>query len=277
MSANPESLAPRPVRGRAPSVTSDRWATSWLARAVAVVLLVAGGLAYADWVLQLFLPVRADVMTSFISELGAVGQPHHELFRAADVTGGALSAAGGVAAWLYTRRWAATWSALILLGACVILESILPLGETLTFAAVLPKAGTHLWWKRVSEPHGVVSFLETVSFLVLFLSCTAALRRATTREGWRRLLASLGLAAVACGIADAALTASLLMSGHASVLGLVQRIEVTLTALWLAAAPTWLVTVTGRTHATQRDAEKVLTSSSEPSERASVPATQRRG
>ena len=244
MSANPEFIATRPAPGGAPVAASEDSAARSLTRAVAVVLLVIGGLAYADWVLQLFLPVRADLMTSFISELGAVGQPHHNLFRGADVTGGALSAAGGAVAWLHMRRWALTWSSLIMLGVCVILESILPLGETLTFAAVLPKAGTHLWWERVSEPHGVVSFLETVSFLVLFASCTAALRRATTRQWSRRLLAAVGLAAIVCGVADAALTASLLVGGHASVLGLVQRVEVTLTALWLAAAPTWLV----RTH-----------------------------
>ena len=64
-------------------------------RTVAAVLLVLGGLGYADWVIQLFLPVQAGMMTSFISELCAGGQPHQAVFRVADVAGGALLVAGG--------------------------------------------------------------------------------------------------------------------------------------------------------------------------------------
>jgi hypothetical protein len=212
-------------------------------RTVAAVLLVVGGLGYADWVLQLFLPVQARMMTSFISELSAAGQPDHTMFRVADLAGGALLVIGGALAWLRTRRWPATWTALILLGLCIIVEASLPLDGTFTFAAILPKTGTPLWWDRVSDPHGLVSFVETLTFVVLFVSCTAALRRTSAPATWRRLLAAVGLGAVLCGVVDAALTAALLMSGHALALGLVQRIGVTLTALWLAVAPTWLLLV----------------------------------
>src|SRR5690349_7434739 len=104
--------------------------------------------------LQLFLPVQARMMTSFISELSAAGQPDHTMFRVADLTGGALLVVGGALAWLRTRRWPATWTALILLGLCIIVEASLPLDGTFTFAAILPKTGTLLWWDRVSDPHG---------------------------------------------------------------------------------------------------------------------------
>ena len=208
---------------------------------VAAVLLVLGGVGYADWVLQLFLPVQAGIMTSFISELGAGGQPHHDLFRVADLAGGALLVSGAAAAWLHTRRWLTTWCLLVLLGLCIIIEASLPLNGTFTFGAILPRPGTRLWWDRVSEPHGLVSFVETVTFLVLFACGTVALRQASVPANWRRLVAAVGLAAVLCGIADAALTAALLVGGHAIVIGLVQRIGVTLTAAWLAIAPTWLL------------------------------------
>jgi hypothetical protein len=208
---------------------------------VAAVFLVLGGLGYADWVIQLFLPVQAGMMTSFISELCAGGQPHQAVFRVADVVGGALLVAGGVGAWLHTRRWLRTWCLLVLLGLCIIIEASMPLDGTFTFGGSLPRTGTHLWWARVSEPHGLVSFVETVTFLVLFVSCQTALRQASAPANWRRLLAAVGLAAVLCGVADAALTAALLVGGHAIALGLVQRIGVTLTAVWLALAPTWLL------------------------------------
>lgn len=214
---------------------------SSMTRSVAVVLLVLGGVGYADWVLQLFLPVQADLMTSFISELGAAGQPHQAVFRVADLVGGALLATGGAAAWLHTRRWPVTWSSLVLLGLSISLEASLPLSGTLTFAAVLPKAGTHLWWARMTQPHGVVSFVETVTFIVLFASCTIALRQASAPAPLRRVLAAVGFTAILCGVVDAALTAALLMGGHALALGVTQRVGVTLTAAWLTVAPTRLL------------------------------------
>lgn len=210
-------------------------------RTLAAALLVLGGIAYADWVLQLFLPVHADLTTSFVSELSAGGQPYRGLFRAADLVGGLLLAVGGAVAWVRARRWPATWLSLVLLGACISLEASLPLDTTFTFAAILPKAGTHAWWQRVSEPHGVVSLLETVTFLVLFATATAALRRTSVPDGRQWLLAGVGAAAIVCGVADAVLTAALLVGGHSVPLGLVQRVGVTLTAVWLTAVPTWLL------------------------------------
>ena len=228
---------------------------SAMTRTVVAVLLVLGGLDYADWVLQLVLPVQADPMTSFISELSAAGQPHDALFRQLDLIGGALLAAGGAGAWLHTRRWPATWLSLVLLGLCISLEASLPLDGTFTFAAILPKAGTGLWWHRVSDPHGVLSFVETLTFLALFASCTTALRQASVSANVRRALAAVGLAAVLCGVVDAALTAALLMGGDATALGLVQRIGVTLTAVWLTVATTRLLTSRG-TPAEAREAEQ---------------------
>jgi hypothetical protein len=140
----------------------------------------------------------------------------------------------------------------VLLGLCIIVEASLPLDGTFTFGAILPQTGTDLWWARVSEAHGLVSFLETLTFLVLFVSCTTALRQASAPANRRRLLAAVGLAAVACGILDAGLTAALLVGGHAIALGLVQRTGVTLTALWLAIAPTWLL----RLRPTEPDSEQ---------------------
>lgn len=190
--------------------------------------------------LQLVLPVDADLRTSFISELSAPGQPFHELFRLADVVAGLALAAGAALAWRLTRRAAGVWLPLVVLGLCAVFEAAVPLSTSYTFGADLPDPGTGAWWAKVSEPHGVSSFLETVAYLVVLLTCSLALRRDGADR--RRLgLAAVGIVAALCGALDAVLTASLLLSGDADYLGLVQRLGVTLTAVWLAVAPTWLL------------------------------------
>ena len=216
----------------------------WLLRhRLALVLLVAGGLAYASWVLQLVLPVDLDPVTSFISELSAVGQPFRRVFRTLDVIGGLLLLGGGAAAWWQSRRWPSVWVPLVLLGLCIVLEALLPLQESFTDVD-LPPPGTSSWWSRVSEPHGVLSFIETHAFLVLLVTCSIALRRIDAPVVRRRILATIGALAALSGVVDAVMTAALLVNGDAGALGLVQRLGVTLTATWLALAPTWLLWVT---------------------------------
>lgn len=213
---------------------------SGLRRRVATLMLVVGGLGYADWVLQLVVPVNADLTTSFISELSAAGEPHHLLFRLADLLAGALLGAGALTAWVHSRRWAGVWAPLVVLAACTVFEAASPLQDSYTFGASLPDPGTGAWWAKVSEPHGVSSLLETLAYLVVLATCTAALRRSGAEARPRQLLATVGVVAALCGALDAALTASLLLNGSSIGLGLVQRLGVTLTALWLALAPTWL-------------------------------------
>ncbi|WGY03284.1 MULTISPECIES: DUF998 domain-containing protein [unclassified Nocardioides] len=209
-------------------------------RTLAVVLLVVGGLGYADWVLQLVVPVDADLRTSFISELSAVGQPYHQVFRIADIVAGVALGAGAALSWALTRRTAAVWAPLLVLAVCAVVEAAVPLSTSYTFGSALPDPGTSAWWAKVSEPHGVSSFLETLAFLLVLLTCSLALRR-DGADRRRLTLLAVGLGAALCGAIDAVLTATLLLNGSAALLGLVQRLGVTLTAVWLAAAPTWLL------------------------------------
>lgn len=213
-----------------------------VARRVSMTLLVAGGLVYASWVLQFVLPVHIDPVTSFISELSAVGQPFRRVFQTLDLVGGALLLAGGAAAWWQSRRWPGVWAPLVVLGVCIVLEALLPLDAS--FTDDLPDPGTGSWWARITEPHGVISFVETNAFLVLLVTCSLALRRIDAPLLRRRALATVGVLAALSGLVDAALTAALLVNGDAVALGLVQRLGVTLTATWLAVAPTWLLWVT---------------------------------
>jgi hypothetical protein len=212
-------------------------------RCVAVALIALGAVSYVDWLLQLVLPVHADLRTSFISELSASGQPYHDVFRISDAVGGLALAAGSVLAWVVVHRWLTTWAGLAVLGACVALEAALPLGGTFTFtfAAHLAAFGTGAWWHRVSEPHGLVSVVETVAYLAVLAACTRALARTPVAARRRRLIAAVGLGSALGGLADAALTATLLIDGNTTVLGLAQRSALTLTAVWLLLAPTLLL------------------------------------
>ncbi len=208
--------------------------------ALTVALLALGGLGYADWVMQLALPVHADLTSSFISELSSPGQPYHELFRWADLAAGALLGVGVVLAWAQTRRFAAVWTPLLLLAVCTVFEAASPLADPYTFGDDMPDPGTGAWWAKVSEPHGISSLLETIAFLVVLGTCALALRAVRADATRRRTLLLVGVTAAVCGAIDAVLTASLLLNGNSIGLGLVQRAGVTLTAIWLATAPAWL-------------------------------------
>lgn len=227
-------------------------------RWLAVALIVLGGLGYADWVLQLVLPVEADLGTSFISELSAAGQPYAHVFRICDLVAAILLGLGVASGWVLARRDTSVWGPLVLLAACAVFETAAPLSGSYTFGADLPSPGTGSWWAKVTEPHGVASFVETVAFLVALVTCTLALRRAGAAPRWRRVLLTVGVVAALAGAVDAVLTATLLLHGDAVGLGLVQRLSVSLTALWLAAAPSWLLLIDSRdqgSRATSSDSE----------------------
>ncbi|WP_370288763.1 DUF998 domain-containing protein [Nocardioides sp.] len=215
-----------------------------------VVVLAVGGVLYADWMLQLVLPVSADLRHSFISELSAADQPFHGVFRAADIAGGVLMALGGAAAWARAREHAAVWIPLIALGIAVVVEAALPLATSITFdVGPAPQAGTAAWWARMSEPHGIASLVDSLSFLALLVTGGRALRRSGLGLGVRRVIAGIGLGAAALGFAQSAQAAMFLIVGHAFDLGLVQRTEVTLAAAWLTIVPA-LVLVRHRRTAT---------------------------
>lgn len=203
-----------------------------------VVVLAVGGVLYADWLLQLVLPVSADLRHSFISELSAADQPFHSVFRAADIAGGVLLALGGAAAWARAREHVAVWIPLIALGIAVVVEAALPLATSITFdVGPAPEAGTAAWWARMSEPHGIASLVDSLSFLALLITGARALRRGGLGLRKRRVLAGIGIGAAALGFAQSAQAAMFLIVGHAFDLGLVQRTEVSLAAAWLAIVP----------------------------------------
>ncbi|WP_370288764.1 DUF998 domain-containing protein [Nocardioides sp.] len=209
--------------------------------AVAVVLLVVGGLAYTNWVLQFVLPVRADVSTSFISELSATGQPFADLFRSADLLGGVLLAAGGAAAWWSARVHRAVWTAVIALGLAVVWESAAPLRAAMTFGESVSTGGAASWFARATDMHGIASLADTLSFLALLALGLRAMHRTQVPARVRGALAGVGVLAAVLGVAQMGQTVLFLVAGDTDALGVVQRTQITLIGLWVAAVPALLL------------------------------------
>jgi hypothetical protein len=231
------------LRGRGPTGSGDVPTPAWIHR-FAVGALLVGGLAYADWVLQLVLPVRADLLTSYVSELSARGQPFAATFRLADTLGGTLMVLGALAAGLVARRWWHVWSALAVLGVSNVLEAMSPMRCVITFAAACSPPVKQSLMTTVFNPHAWVSVLQTVSCFFVVIAGTIALRRAGARPDCWRTLAAVGAAALLISLVEGLLTIDLLLSSGDSLLGLVQRAELTLTALCLGLGPAWLILLT---------------------------------
>ncbi len=215
-----------------------------MARKCAVVLMCLGGLGYADWVAQLFLPISASPVTSYVSELSADGQPFAHVFRNTDMVSGALIMLGAASAWLLVRRWSPVWIALFLLGVSNMLEALTPMHCVITFAAACTPPEPEPLLANISNPHAWVSVLQTVSCFSLIIFGTVALRRAGVGAVRWRLLTAVGLLALGVSVIEGLFTVELLVHSSDSVLGMIQRTEVTFTAVWLAIAPGTLLLAT---------------------------------
>lgn len=206
-----------------------------------VVLLFIGGAAYADWVLQLFLPLAANPLTSYISELSADGQPFADVFRATDTVSGLLMIAGAASAWYLARGWWPVWTALLLLGASNVLEAMSPMRCVITFAAACTPPVKQSLMATVFNPHAWVSVMQTVSCFFVIIAGTVALRRSGAGRARWWVLCVVAALTIFISVFEGGLTVELLAHSHDNILGLMQRVEVTFTGIWLAFAPPYLL------------------------------------
>lgn len=208
-----------------------------MARKCVVVLMCLGGLGYSDWVAQLFLPISASPVTSYVSELSADGQPFAQVFRNTDIVSGAFIMLGAAGAWLLVRRWLPVWIALFLLGVSNVLEAVTPMHCVITFAAACTPPQPEPLLANLVNPHAWVSVLQTVSVFSVIIFGTVALRRAQVGPVRWGLLTAMGMLALGVSFIEGLFTVELLVHSSDSVLGMIQRTEVTFAALWLAIAP----------------------------------------
>ncbi|KQV74732.1 hypothetical protein ASC61_06775 [Aeromicrobium sp. Root344] len=207
-------------------------------------LLLAGGLLYANWVVQLVLPVHLSVLTSYVSELSALSRPYHQVFRSLDVLSGVLVMAGATAGLVVARRdrpAVAAWAALALFGLSNILDALTPLPCTLTVGAACNTSAPHDAWGWVGDPHLYASLGEEVFFAAALVAVVIALRAGGATVATRGRAEVLGAVAVCASVVAGLLTAQLNFLGHDLLLGLAQRVEVLLMALWIALIPVELV------------------------------------
>jgi hypothetical protein len=211
-----------------------------VSRRSAQLLLLVGGLLYANWVVQLLLPVHLSLLTSYVSELSALSSPYHQAFRSMDILSGATVMAGGAWGLCVARRdrpAATAFVAIMMFGLSNILDALTPLPCTLTVGAACNASTAHDVWGWVGDPHVYASLGEEAFFAVALVAVVVAGRSAETAILARRWAEVLGVAAVGASITAGLLTADLNFLGHDMLLGLAQRVEVLLMAVWVALAP----------------------------------------
>lgn len=216
-----------------------------MSRRLATLLLLSGGLLYANWLFQLVLPVHLSPLTSYVSELSALSHPYHQAFRAMDIVSGLAVIAGaacGMSVGRRDRAAATVWIALALFGMSNILDALTPLDCTLTVRAACNASTTPDVWRWIGDPHMYASLGEEVFFVVALVALVISLRAAHAPIAVRRFAEVLGYVTVCTSIIAGMLTADLNFFRQDMLLGLVQRAEVLFMALWVALVPRVLIT-----------------------------------
>ncbi|MFJ5595084.1 DUF998 domain-containing protein [Streptomyces noursei] len=203
----------------------------------AAVALLLGALAYTAWVLELVIATGLDPVRAYVSELAAADQPLGGLFRATDLVAGLLVLVGALAALATTERrpWTvAGFGALALFGAATALDSRLPLSCAPTSDPVCAARETAGLVPATHTAHAVSSTLAMVGALAALVLLTVAARRYDQWPALARLGPPLVLAELAATVWTLAEVAVLTAGRDTWALGVGQRLQVLLVALYLA-------------------------------------------
>ncbi|GAB2651159.1 DUF998 domain-containing protein [Nocardia goodfellowii] len=192
--------------------------------------LVLAGLCYSSWVLEFVLPVHADPVNTFLSELDAEGKPYRWVFATGDkITAALLVPTALTGLWIFPRRRLSTlgWAALLCFGAATIADALFPLTD-----CDAPSCGDDrsALFPQLHQPHAMTSTLAVTSIAVAVLAFSLAAFR--YRPHWR-VLRELGLGFLLVG---ALATVWMLVADNLSgdyALGIAQRVQVAAMSLWL--------------------------------------------
>ncbi|MBF6213805.1 DUF998 domain-containing protein [Nocardia puris] len=199
---------------------------SWLIAAA----IALAGLCYSSWVLEFVLPIDADPVNSFLSELDAEGKPYREVFATGDKIAGFLLIPAAVSGLLlFPRRRLSTvgWVALGCFGAATIADALLPLRDCTPGESGCGDPSD--LFPQLHQPHALTSTLAVTSLAIaVFAFSLAAFRY----HRWR-ILREFGLVALVLGAAATIwmLVADNLPGDYA--LGIAQRIQVGSMSVWL--------------------------------------------
>ncbi len=198
-----------------------------------VIVAVAAGVAgasYASWVLQFALNPGLDPVNGYVSELSASDQPFHWLFAAGDLLAGLLTiAVAAVVLHLGAQRaWAlAGWVALIAFGVFSIADSLFAMDcapNSDTTCALRERAG-HVSFAH--NFHMVTSTCAVTAGIIGLIALTVAARRyhrwpVIARWGWPLMIVETVTA-----------LATLPLMYFGLLLGVVERVQVSVISLWL--------------------------------------------
>ncbi len=200
----------------------------WERRGIAVVIALAG-ICYSSWVLEFVLPIAANPVRTFLSELDAQGRAYAGVFSAADTVTGVLALVAGIAGlYVFARRRLSCvgWIALASFGAATIADAQWPMRTCRPDPC--PPVDDGLF-PQLHQVHALTSTLAVTSIFVAMVAFSAAAFR------YRRwpILRHSGLTIVIVG---SAVTAWMLIADNLPgnyALGIAQRIQVGAISLWL--------------------------------------------
>ncbi|MFI6420846.1 DUF998 domain-containing protein [Streptomyces sp. NPDC050842] len=204
----------------------------------AAVLLGLGALAYTAWLLEVLVRTGLDPVRTYVSELAAADQPFGGLFRATDLVAGLLVLAGALTGLAVTRRhgpWTlGGWIALAVFGAATAADSQLPLSCAPTADPECAARETAGLVPATHTAHAVSSSLAMTGAVAAMVALTVAARR----YGHWGPLARTGPALVVLELAATVWTLAAVAAFEAGrgtwSLGVGQRLQVLLVAVWLA-------------------------------------------
>ncbi|TWS21498.1 DUF998 domain-containing protein [Tsukamurella asaccharolytica] len=205
-------------------------------------ILLAGTLLYSAWVLAPLLGSRLSQLHSFVSEVGAAGQPNAQFFRATDLLAGTAfvvaAALGHRALRPVSVLGLITLAGLVAFGAATMLDALMPLSCTPTAdaACAAREAAGHVPFTHVGHAFssGIAGFGAVVAVLGWALWHRSETKARSAGQGAGRAFDGARLT-LGMGVAYLVATAWTLaaMVQPNLYLGLAQRAQVIAITLWL--------------------------------------------
>ena len=212
-------------------IIQDRRASVPLA-AVGLIGFV-GIVAYSDFPVQWLVNSHLSPLRSYVSELAVAGQPARSFFRASDIVAGAglVAVANLLMRWQPTNRAAVAHLSAMVAGVSAIVDGLwpMPCAPSIDLSCRATEEAIHT--TQFVQPH-------TASSLIGFTALVCAIGlygTALTRHPRYGRLGASGLAAAAAAALLGGVDVAMCLTASTSLVGLVERIQVSVIAVWLAA------------------------------------------
>ncbi|GAB3133940.1 hypothetical protein GCM10027289_24700 [Tsukamurella serpentis] len=193
-------------------------------------VLLLGAAFYSAWIIAPLLGSTLSPLHSYVSEVGAAGQPYAQLFRSTDILAGTCFVIAAALAWRAARP-TALWPRLgligvIVLGTATICDALMPLSCTPTADAACAAREAAYQVPLTHMGHAVSSGIAGFGGVVAVLAWWLW-RRRTGFDGARARLA------VGAGFLVTTVWTLAAMPAPVLYLGLAQRLQIITLTAWL--------------------------------------------